>query len=62
MTETNYGHVLLRKKAHEIARRRYQIKTASAPHQTQPTAKAIAKVRGRDMKAMHVVGQISRPI
>jgi hypothetical protein len=47
MIETHYGHVLLRKKAHEIAGRKYQIKPAQAPQapqttqETQPTEQAI---------------------
>ena len=48
MIETHYGHVLLRKKAHEIAGRKYQIKTAQAPQapqETQPTEKATDEVK-----------------
>ncbi len=32
MIETHYGHVLLRKKAHEIAGRKYETKSVGAIH------------------------------
>ena len=56
MIETHYGHVLLRKKAHEIAGRKYQIKTAQVPQapqstqETQPTEQAIDEVNAKQVE------------